>query len=142
MKIFESECFMRFNFSMSLRRILSTPDNKFHAALLEEEILWISQFLSGIHEHLSNRVSQGYKLGQKDLIKYQVAEVESNIQLLQCAQKNLNEVSWEFISDLIRGICLALAKLAGGRALLRESVIEMLWTFELVNQIYWVGNYE
>lgn len=135
----------QFNFDLSLNKIhkklggfFNFDSDEFKQALLLEELFWIEQFLKGIYAHLDSRESQGLKITQHDLIKCQIASIYAEIQMLNMTKLREEKISWKLISDSIRNLCLSLAKLAGARAFLSGNVLEMLWTFERLNQEYWV----
>lgn len=142
----EESIFCCFHFDDSLNRIYKKIDSfdikaseNLKYELLLEELFWIHKFLISIHTHLSNRESQGRKIIDQDVIKIQMADISNQIQVLESIRMELRPISWCLVSDWIRNICLALARLLGARAFLSGSVLEMLCVFENLNQRYWVS---
>jgi len=60
-----------------------------------------------------------------------IEEIEALLEL-----KSLENPTKNYIAKVIRTACNHLAKLAGGRSFISSSVIEMLCTFEALNNIY------
>jgi hypothetical protein len=129
MKIFDSESFMPFNFINNMK-LLEKKD------FIQEEILWLERFLMCVQEHLSQRKSEGISLCQNENIKALIADVVANIEMLNHYARPFDKAVINVLSKIIRETCHYLAKLAGGRAFLAGNIIEMLWTFEIINLIY------
>lgn len=117
----------------SVEKIIDFHEEKFLLSLFEEESKWIATFLDYIFDHLSHRESENKKLINHEIIKILIGEIITYLEAINIAIKNKN---MDYIANDIRSACDGLAKLAGGRAFLSKNVIEMMWTFEIINQIY------
>ncbi len=118
---------------------------KFKKALLLLQWNWSNDFLNYIYTYLKNRRSEARLLTNHGSIKIAIGET---IALLKSVEKILSLLadSTAIDTETDNYFCLAneyvleannlLAKLAGGRAFLRANVVEMLWTFSLLNSVY------
>lgn len=118
---------------ISFIKKIKFKEDIFLIKLLQEEIFWINSFLNNLFEHLSYRESENQKLINHGMIKINLAKI---ITLLETIQISLNNKKMQIAVDDIRRCCQGLARLAGGRAFLAHSIIEMLWIFEMINKIY------
>ncbi len=132
-----SEHFSRFE--NEVLKKLTANSQEFYSALLTEEIKWIDLFMEKIHKYLNHRESQGLKIGQQDTVRCQFGDLAANRQLLTITFKKVTKSSRKIMVDLIRQMCMNLAKLAGARAFIRNNVYNMLFTFEVINQNYLVN---
>lgn len=108
----------------------------FKKELLTIEFKWVINFLSAITQHLKDRTYQNENILKLSHIKQIIAEIVTDYEmakmLLNDDEKQLNQASQCIISS-----CHKLMKLPGGRAFLKGSVLEMLWTFEAIKNVYY-----
>jgi hypothetical protein len=110
----------------------------FSRQLVQEEVYWARYFLKLITAHLEGRESEGQKLTNHANVRILIGEVIQYIEEIEALLKleALVESTKKYIAQVIRSACNHLAKLAGGRAFISSSVIEMLCAFEALNKIY------
>lgn len=108
----------------------------FKKELLTIELKWVVDFLSVIIKHLKNRNHQNETILKLSHIKQIIAEIVTDYEMAKMLliddEKHLNQASQFIISS-----CTKLMKLPGGRAFLKGSVLEMLWTFEALKNVYY-----
>lgn len=124
---------------IDLRSNRKSINGIFIKSLMYEEWKWIAHFLEISVSHLKNRLFGDKVALRHDNILVLVGEavmvIEEMQQLLSPNHPNCFK-EFEYFIDLVRDVCKKLAKLVGGRAMLSQSVIEMLCTFECINKIY------
>ncbi|NNM59139.1 MAG: hypothetical protein HKM04_04930 [Legionellales bacterium] len=119
--------------------ILSPVTTDFKKNLIEMEVVWIKRFLDGVVEHLTTRESEGRKLTNHNSIRMSLGHIINKIAEIGCLTVDDNVINVpveKYISSIIESACNELAKLAGGRAFLAGSIIDMLVTFKIINTIY------
>ena len=113
--------------------------NQFLIELFKEQLVWAEHYLFSIHEHLENRESEGKKLTNHDSVRLLVGKTVSCIEIIKAIFTTINFHNKDvlnFISHQMIEICNNCAKLAGGRAFVSGGVLEMLITFQFINQHY------
>lgn len=113
--------------------------SQFISALITEECIWIRHFLQVITTHLHNREVEGSSLTNFTNVRILIGKTVQLLEEINSLENGINilENSYlEYIQETISNACNYLAKLSGGRAFLKQNVIEMLCTFEVINLIY------
>ena len=111
---------------------------QFKQELIKAELDWIIQFLNIISAHLEQRESESMKLTNHPNVRILMGETVQHIEELHniVIASEMSQSTLCYAAQVIRMGCNQLAKLAGGRAFLTGSIIEMLCTFEVINKIY------
>jgi hypothetical protein len=110
--------------------------------LISEEGIWIRHFLDVIVKHLTNREAEGLKIISHNNIRILIGKTVQALEELGCLINcTFDELAQQFgyVKEVINTACNYLAKLAGGRAFFSNSIVEMLCTFEVLNNIYLIN---
>ena len=84
---------------------------------------------------VKNRESDGSKLTNHNNIRVLIAEVVLHLEEIEILSKHISQLknnSRNYLSKIIQSACHSLGKLAGGRAFLSQSIIEMLCIFAVL----------
>lgn len=144
--------FMSFNQSLFNRQNIifgklttsSSPEtinSRFINELINEEGAWIRHFLDVIVKHLGEREAEGLKITSHANVRILIGKTVQALEELGCLINASDELAEQgrYINNVINIACDYLAKLAGGRAFFSKSIIEMLCTFEALNNIYLIN---
>ncbi|MFA6409429.1 MAG: hypothetical protein WCW01_04570 [Gammaproteobacteria bacterium] len=101
--------------------------------LIRYELAWIEGYMEHLRISLTERISEGSPIIQKEVVRRIWADLVERIESLR---RLVAGDEYLIVSKLVAEACILLAKLAGGRALLRGQVIEMSWLFGIINEIY------
>ncbi|RUR19911.1 hypothetical protein ELY21_02310 [Legionella sp. km535] len=110
--------------------------------LISEEGIWIRHFLDVIVKHLTERVAEGTKIISHNNVRILIGKTVQALEelgcLINCTSDELAQ-QFSYVKEVINIACNYLAKLAGGRAFFSNSIVEMLCTFEVLNNIYLIN---
>ncbi len=126
--------------NLNLYLNLFSMKTSFLQDLLQREVDWLLRFEKTVFLHLKNRISEGVSILKNDAVKILFAEFSGLIFEINTLVK-LQEISQSLVGEKILLAANILAKLAGGRAFLQDSIIEMRWFFSLLDQIYLRGEF-
>ncbi len=114
-------------------------NEKFIHYLIKHELIWLQYFLNTIVNHLSTREIGSGKLIHCSYIVDLIGRAVQHLTEIENALINNHQLSdgiFNHVAKTIQYIGSILAKLAGGRAFLQGSVMDMLSTFSIINSIY------
>ncbi|OGO92645.1 MAG: hypothetical protein A3F10_00340 [Coxiella sp. RIFCSPHIGHO2_12_FULL_42_15] len=113
--------------------------SEFTKRLMIEEACCVKRFFNFIIDYHEDRVSESRYILQFDHIRILIGEIIVGIQELEIFIKNISGFHQNeniYFARRLQNIGGMLAKLAGGRAFLSGSIIELLYTFSTINKIY------